>query len=706
MKREKRLSWVIAAVLAFALAFGGIGCMVTGLGLKVESLFLLAVDCALFASVSAALFRLKWGSAITMCLLALGAWLFWRSAEANRQLQALLSHISRLYDSAYGWGILIPADSGVLSAPVDAPLAAIGCLVSVCASWTVIRRKPALPAAAAAVLPLVSCLVVTDTVPQVGYLFLLFLGLIVLVLTSHLRRSGEGQANSLTLLAAPAAAVFLGILFLAVPQEGYVNPTRELQQQILNWAEELSLFWEEQTTPENTGVGEKDREVDLRDIGPRVNHTYPVLEVTAGFTGTLYLRELDYDIYDGSGWTSGGQRQELFGGKVLPGILSESGNLTIRTNRGRELFFVPYYPQGLQELTGGRRSNGSRVQEYTYIHQALAANWQTLATPEEYPLSRQDRDQYLALPGSTRKAAEKLLTGLYPPDASTAEKANAIAAFVRGSARYDTDTPRMPQGEEDFALWFLEDSEQGYCVHFATATAVLLRAAGIPARYVTGYMLPVAADQTTQGRADQSHAWAEYYEPRLGLWLVLESTPGDFSGQATEPTQAPTESESTTPESGEATQAPSESTAPAQAPTEPVEEPHPTQPPAQEREPFRLPGWVGTLGKVLLWIAAVPALILGQRELRLALRSRGLRRKKSNALALARWREAELLFRLAGQPTPKELWHLAQKAKFSQHTLTAEELQVFDTQIRAARAACREKPWYLRLIDRYIFAAY
>ncbi len=704
MKANKHLSLVIATVLSFLLAFGGIGCMVTGLGLHTERLFRLAVYCVLFAAVSAALFRLKRGGVIALCLLALGAGVFWRSSEANLQLQALLYRISWLYDSAYGWGTLVPADVQTLHTPVDAPLAVIGCLVSVCASWTVIRRKPALPAAAAAVLPLVSCLVVTDTVPGEGYLYMLFLALTVLILTGGLRRNDESQGNALTLLAAPAAAVFLAILFLAVPQEGYVNPTRELQQQILDWAENSPLFREEPVGSENSGAGEKDREVNLRDIGPRVNHTYPVLEVTAGFTGTLYLRELDYDVYDGSGWTASGQRLEIFGGKTMPGILSNAGSLTIRTNRSRDLFFIPYYPQGLQELTGGRRPNEGRVQEYAYLHQTLAPNWQTLSTPEEYPLSRQDRDRYLALPENTRTEAAKLLAGLYSPDASAGEKASTIAAFVRSSARYDTGTDKMPQDAADFALWFLKESDRGYCVHFATATTVLLRAAGIPARYVTGYMLPVTAGETTQGRADQSHAWAEYYEPRLGLWLVLESTPGDDSGLETVPSEAPTTPEATAPEPTEIPDPTAQSTSPSV--TEAEDPPAPTQPQEAPREPFRLPDWVGVLGKVLFWLAAGISAIAAQRHLRLTLRAVGLRRKGPNQAALARWRETELLFRLLKQAPPKALWHLAQKAKFSQHTLTEEELQLFDSQIRTAKAACRKKPWYLRLIDRYVFAAY
>ena len=81
----------------------------------------------------------------------------------------------------------------------------------------------------------------------------------------------------------------------------------------------------------------------------------------------------------------------------------------------------------------------------------------------------------------------------------------------------------MPSSETDFVRWFLEESDTGYCAHFASATAVLLQAAGIPARYVTGYMVDTQAGVSTTVYMDEAHAWVEFYDPSVG-WRVLEST--------------------------------------------------------------------------------------------------------------------------------------------------------------------------------------
>ena len=36
-------------------------------------------------------------------------------------------------------------------------------------------------------------------------------------------------------------------------------------------------------------------------------------------------------------------------------------------------------------------------------------------------------------------------------------------------------------------LYFLSDSRRGYCMHYASAATLMLRALGVPARYVQGY---------------------------------------------------------------------------------------------------------------------------------------------------------------------------------------------------------------------------
>ena len=584
------------------------------------------------------------------------------------------------------------------------PLSAIGCLVAGTVTWTVCRRKRGIFTVLLALLPLISCLVVTDTVPEEGYLYILILGLTVLAMTSGVRRNSESQGNTLTWMTAPAAALALGVLFLAVPRESYVNPTLELQKRILAWAEEFSDQWEAQSPAGQLPGSGHSPEVDLRSLGPRVQHTYPVMEVVTVESGVLYLREQAYEQYDGSGWKAGSLLQETFGG-TNP-ALKPGGRVKIVTTRGRELMFMPYYPSGQFALAGGRMPNPEKEIHYEFTRLALPGNWRenlTGAEENRWPLAGGEA-RYLALPEFTRLRAEALLRNILREETGNTEKADAIAAWVRNCAAYDQDTGKMPPDAEDFAVWFLEEGETGYCVHFATAATVLLRAAGVPARYVTGYMAPVEASDPTTVSADQAHAWAEYYEPRLGLWIPLEVTPADNGGLET------------VPGTTEATTRPSEETE-ATAETEKLPETEPQETAPTMPEPVihedrvdvkgnPVPLWLRKVLKWMLAIGAVIAAAAAQRVLRLSHRRRRMNRGNPNDRALARWREAERLYRRLGKEPPGELRELAQKARFSQHTMTEGELRQFDRHLTLTKSACREKAWYLRLVDRYWFAAY
>ena len=75
---------------------------------------------------------------------------------------------------------------------------------------------------------------------------------------------------------------------------------------------------------------------------------------------------------------------------------------------------------------------------------------------------------------------------------------------------------------------FLSHTRSGHCEFFATATVLLLRQAGIPARYARGYS--VDPSDTMDGwslvRARQAHAWAIAYID--GNWMNLDTTPGTW----------------------------------------------------------------------------------------------------------------------------------------------------------------------------------
>ena len=82
---------------------------------------------------------------------------------------------------------------------------------------------------------------------------------------------------------------------------------------------------------------------------------------------------------------------------------------------------------------------------------------------------------------------------------------------------------RYPKGK--YLEKFLFENKKGHCEYFATATTLLLREAGIPARYSIGYVM--SEYSTWQNsyliRGRDAHSWVEYYLD--GKWHLLDTTP-------------------------------------------------------------------------------------------------------------------------------------------------------------------------------------
>jgi transglutaminase-like putative cysteine protease len=98
----------------------------------------------------------------------------------------------------------------------------------------------------------------------------------------------------------------------------------------------------------------------------------------------------------------------------------------------------------------------------------------------------------------------------------------AIEFFRSSRFEYTLDPPRLGANPVDE---FLFDTKQGFCEHFASSFVFLMRAAGVPARVVTGYQggdtNPV--DGYMVVRQADAHAWAEVWLSESG-WTRVDPT--------------------------------------------------------------------------------------------------------------------------------------------------------------------------------------
>ena len=183
MKWENLKNGVIGAALAFLIAFGGVGCLTTAFRLDVETAQTAFWYLCIF-SIGAVCFSRGWG----IWFLGLGALVtgyLWHSSNLTAQLSALIHVLTTRYHNAYGIGIYgSPGDVGEL-------VGLLGALTGTWVAYAVCRRKGNGLCVCLGLLPLALCLIVTDTVPEEGYLFCLFFGMTLLLLTHHVYRATD-----------------------------------------------------------------------------------------------------------------------------------------------------------------------------------------------------------------------------------------------------------------------------------------------------------------------------------------------------------------------------------------------------------------------------------------------------------------------------------------------------------------------------------
>ena len=118
--------------------------------------------------------------------------------------------------------------------------------------------------------------------------------------------------------------------------------------------------------------------------------------------------------------------------------------------------------------------------------------------------------------------------------------ATQVANWLGNENTYNLYLNHIPQGKDTIA-YFLETGHEGYCMHFASAGALILQSLGVPARYASGYVVePSAFHKEKKGyQADvpdyNAHAWVEIYLENIG-WVPVEMTPGYTNDSAKLPT--------------------------------------------------------------------------------------------------------------------------------------------------------------------------
>lgn len=364
-----------------------------------------------------------------------------------------------------------------------------------------------------------------------------------------------------------AAALLLASALLASPALMYeggvgnsyidrvVSPT--LRQQL------LTLF---PRFPIQFGFGMHGYALDSGNLGgrPALSHN-PVFEITALPGERIYLRTDVYDIYSGQSWQKSqrlidtGERRDSDIHTGGPSDLNEETEALEAT--AVEISFltdmyeaVPHtlttshvgLPDAIREggLTG-HKDSGLRFGVPPNLNEEITL-YRTVGSEEAG--RREHTGEYLYIPGNLPADVRQLARDLRSDQEDPRDTLRALNAWFNNGYDYTLE-PDSNLREGDFVERFLFHTREGYCVQFATSFVVLARLNGIPARYVTGFLVNMPQEYydeavyggrisegervSTQVSGLRAHAWPEVWLPGQG-WTIWEATPPMRGGEVRE----------------------------------------------------------------------------------------------------------------------------------------------------------------------------
>ena len=240
----------------------------------------------------------------------------------------------------------------------------------------------------------------------------------------------------------------------------------------------------------------------------------------------MYWRGIVLDRFDGTAWSSspggscsrGGSAFIESGHRVTQQIVLEPGShrRLFALDRPIDMTGEGIFPVGEAEYVRGR--SGARRFSYSAV---------SILSPVMKTSEPIRRELFLMLPPDFIPRLRQLvaeLTGT-TQGMNDAEKMTVLREYFRPPAyAYSLDDlPVSRNALEDFIF----SHKKGNCEYFASALAVMLRIADVPARLVAGYYGGVYNEAGEYYIVEQAaaHVWVEAWDAAAGVWRRLDPTP-------------------------------------------------------------------------------------------------------------------------------------------------------------------------------------
>ena len=728
MNVKNIFSVIIDSILIALLVPAAIWCLVSAFDMNFG--FNAVAFCSIAAVVASVLVcvLIKTGkNAAVFCAVAFAAlalFLFLQTDTLINQLEYMLNKVLCRYSEYLPVPQSLSLGNGT-EIEATALLCFVECVLIFLFSYCVIKLRTSVPVVIISLTLVVPCFILVNTCPDTPALFVVIACLSALLIASGARRHGRIYSG---VISAASFAVMIGILCIVYAFNTPDGFSREPWQDelLINIRQTVGLE-QKGDGPQQNSIGSNDiQEVDLNKAGELTQTHEVVMQAYTDEEQALYLRGTAYANYENNKWSTLTDEQYM----ACPSMGAwnpfysyslSGGDMTMKivTKNTQDVVYMPYYlsekPIGVSQYADMYLYNQERKKSYnlnyrTYPvrldldegHNYITDSYEEYSSfvYENYTQISDELSEELRFIGKRNGLDEErekyynALSSYYDPESDVQRQpyndvvAEFIREFVSSSAQYSLNTPPVPQGK-DIASYLLEDDgmDTAYCVHFATAAAMMLRAYGVPSRYVTGYLVNVTGDAPyTTITTDNAHAWVEYFSDGIG-WVPLEATPAGFTPAATQ--ADPIEEE----------------TKPTEAQSETQQDTTLIEPSAAYVTKEITADYTGL---VLPAVAASILLAIGVIMLRCAI-IRAIRRRRfytggTNRRAANIYRYIKRCAKYSKQSVPQEIYDIAAKATFSRRRVTPAELDTLLDYAEKAKAALYKNSSLPKRIYYAVFA--
>ncbi len=309
------------------------------------------------------------------------------------------------------------------------------------------------------------------------------------------RRAWLG-AGVLALAAALGCGAVLGVLQLRAWAQGRHRQSSSTVRASVGFSDKMDLGALDELLDSERRV--------LRVHGPRVD----------------YLRGIVFDRYEAGRWLASDDAARLQPVRFEPTPAAgwvEIEALSERQHRS----FIPLQARQLQ--TTPSQVQLDRLGVIRLAPKSQLSSVRFVPGPRDRALVSAPHHVDLHLPRRVREELKALAAHWTEGAATPADRLHALEA--RLSTEYHYARAFQRRADLDPVLSFLLHDRRGHCEYFASALALLGRAAGIPTRMVMGYRV---SERSPFGyyvvRERNAHAWVEAWLPGIG-WSTRDATP-------------------------------------------------------------------------------------------------------------------------------------------------------------------------------------